>query len=648
MLEEVHEIGGVHFTVKDTYLGMALVLARQVGWKVFPLRPSDKRPLSLHGFHDATLDPKQIEAWWRAEPNAGIGVATGSPSGVVVLDVDPRNGGRESVHAIVAQYGALPDTVVCQTGGGGQHYYFRLPPDEVAPSSKPFAGIDLKADGGYVVVPPSFHPSGVVYRWEGKFHPDRLAPCPEWLLAILRSGQQRLAKEAIPGRDDTENGWGYRLGARNSSLASLAGTMRRRGFGVEAIQAALLVENTARCIPPLSDSEVSAIAASVARYEPEATAVPPTSPPSRTHHRFLDLHSALLAPPPEVNWFLDGWLAHGDISLIAGVPGSGKSWFVLDLAIGAALGRSVWDHFPQEGFQRVLLVDEENPLDEVKRRLWLVSRAYGISPDEIKHLVENILVTLPRQGFSFRSQASVQWLYETIRAHRPTLIIFDSVTAINTVVEEGNPIQVRQFFHDQLAPLQSLVPGQTPTILLVHHTNKLAYRLDPEVENAGLVRGSIDYLAAPDSVFLLAQKDSALSLINLKPRRGKAPSTLKMEVRDIVADETGEFLGVRPVVIDESEGSALSHAGQVDQPWQASVLLALQDGEFSGSDLEVRTRAMGSAPFTSRKWYKLLECMVLAGLICCRPNNEDRRKKIYSLPELKTDSAIRPFSPRKD
>src|SRR5262249_42352178 len=126
-------------------------------------------------------------------------------------------------------------------------------------------GIDLKGDGGYVVAPPSMHASGKRYAVDGLAGAKALLnPCeiPPWLLE--RISIPRNLEHAEPMADCTK--WG--TGERNCKLASVAGTMRRRGLSRNAIEAALLEENRRRCDPPLPDGEVRRIADSVARYEP--------------------------------------------------------------------------------------------------------------------------------------------------------------------------------------------------------------------------------------------------------------------------------------------------------------------------------------------------------------------------------------------
>lgn len=174
----------------------ALAYAERLGWPVLPLAPRDKVPLlkkkkgAKGGFYDATTDPGVIAGWWRAEPNANIGLATGRGAGVFVLDVDPRDGGDVALDELESEFGRLPDTVRQHTGDGF-HLFFALP-NAGRVSSRNFVphGIQVRGDGGYVVLAPSVHPSGKLYTWEASSRPGELpfAPAPEWVLARLRGG----------------------------------------------------------------------------------------------------------------------------------------------------------------------------------------------------------------------------------------------------------------------------------------------------------------------------------------------------------------------------------------------------------------------------------------------------------------------------
>ena len=167
---------------KPRMLDHALQYAHR-GWHVFPLhsvrnglcscgKPScenpAKHPRTEHGLLDATIDVDTIAKWWSTWPDANIGIRTGQISGVVVLDLDAKNGGLESWNELQDIHGRV-ETLTCRTGGGGLHLYFEAPADELKSTGSQIApGIDTRAEGGYVVAPPSLHISGRRYQWEGE------------------------------------------------------------------------------------------------------------------------------------------------------------------------------------------------------------------------------------------------------------------------------------------------------------------------------------------------------------------------------------------------------------------------------------------------------------------------------------------------
>lgn len=251
------------------------------GWRVFPChtpgeggrcscmnRDCDsvgKHPRTRRGLHDATTDAEQIRRWWRMWPDANIAIVTGG--GLLVLDVDPRNDGDMSLAEMEDAHGELR-TLTARTGGGGLHFYFAGPED--ARTHLGFrAGLDLKAGGGYVVAPPSLHASGRRYEWQPDA-PETAQQMPAWLLAeVQRASPNGNGKGArAPAVEDR-----IPAGARNQTLASIAGTLRRRGLDADEIAAALLEINAKRCDPPLDEGEARAIAASIGRY-PAGPAVP--------------------------------------------------------------------------------------------------------------------------------------------------------------------------------------------------------------------------------------------------------------------------------------------------------------------------------------------------------------------------------------
>ncbi len=219
-----------------------------------------KHPRTKNGTHDASTDEMKVQRWWETWVDANIGVATGREAGFFALDVDPRKGGAEALASLEAKHGKLPETRTANTGGGGVHHLFKYPDFPVKNSTGELGlGLDIKGEGGAIVVTPSLHASGKRYCWRNS---APIANAPEWFLGLLREAQKSRANgSAAIGAAIPE-------GRRNDTLTSLAGTMRRRGMGTEEIEAALLVTNSKRCDPPLAEDEVRKIALSVCRYKP--------------------------------------------------------------------------------------------------------------------------------------------------------------------------------------------------------------------------------------------------------------------------------------------------------------------------------------------------------------------------------------------
>jgi hypothetical protein len=130
-----------------------------------------------------------VNAWWRRWPDANVGVVTGTVSGIVVLDIDPRHGGDASVASLEERWSGHEETVASITGGDGRHVWFAT--TDALPSGPIAPGCDLKGEGGMVVAPPSVHASGKNYKWRPGHAPDeiRLASPPAWLRALATHQQ---------------------------------------------------------------------------------------------------------------------------------------------------------------------------------------------------------------------------------------------------------------------------------------------------------------------------------------------------------------------------------------------------------------------------------------------------------------------------
>ncbi len=178
-----------------------------LGWKVFPLhginagrctcgdadcRSIGKHPMTPHGVKDASADTEQLARWAAQWPQSNLGLAL--TDGLVALDTDPRNGGDATLETLLAKHGKLPDTVLQMTGGGGTHHLFFNREGRKLPGTLG-KGIDLKGEGGYIVVEPSMHASGSSYSWEASCDPldgMKVEDLPAWI------GQAKTEEPAAP------------------------------------------------------------------------------------------------------------------------------------------------------------------------------------------------------------------------------------------------------------------------------------------------------------------------------------------------------------------------------------------------------------------------------------------------------------------
>lgn len=347
-----------------------------------------KHPRTQHGLDDATTDLAQIAKWWQFWPAANIGVATGPDSGIVVVDIDPRHGGTESWVNLREEHGYEHEGPACLTGGGGLHLYFQHPGTKIRNSSGEVAeGIDIKGDRGYVVAPPSVHAAGTSYSWIEGYAPweRALPPIPGWLLELMRKAPEAAGLGAAPIADR------IRQGQRRNVLLSLAGSMRHRNMGEQAIFNALMAENAEKCDPPLETQEVAKIAAAAGSWEPGSAFILPSTKPNkdkaqqRTPEPFTlaELETEEIEP---VRWAVPGLLPEG-LAIVAGKAKLGKSWLALGLLIAVGFGEEAFEYFPTLTGDGLYLA-----LEDTKRRL--------------KNRTKTLL---PGGGWPARIWCEVQW-----------------------------------------------------------------------------------------------------------------------------------------------------------------------------------------------------------------------------------------------
>jgi hypothetical protein len=326
-------------------LGAAALAYAERGWHVFPLKAGRKEPDTPHGHLDATSDPALIRAWWAATPNAGIGLAL-KASGLAAIDCDPRNGGDETYVEIANRVGELNGAPTSLTGGGGWHRLYQAP-EGVTLHGR--GGIDVKTDG-YIVVPPSVHPSGRAYAWEVSEHLEDvpIGPMPAaWVteLAKLPSNDGRAGdgdRYQVPPR--------IASGSIDLELTRVAGSLRAIGMSPAEIADTLAIVNRERADDSThGPRDFDRIARSMSRYE-------------AGEHGGIVIHGGRICPHCS-GWDRAAECLRGHLTIVSGAARDHAGGEAIDLAELATQDiEPIPDSLPFLGADHVIYVGAANLL----------------------------------------------------------------------------------------------------------------------------------------------------------------------------------------------------------------------------------------------------------------------------------------------
>ena len=475
------------------------------GWHVLPVVPNGKTPATAHGVHDATTDAEQIKAWWTQNPNFNIGIAAGARSGIVVFDIDPRNGGDTSWQGWIAEHGAPQDCAMALTAGGGQHYIAAYQPG--VRSCKLREGIDLLSDGRYFVAHPS-SVEGKSYEWEASSDPfDGVAPG-----AIPSAWTPHLTQ-----RKTSANSGELIQGNRNAGLTSLAGSMRNFGMSEAEILAAISIANETRCEIPLPSSEIAQIARSVARYEPDhdvaastalgdeaAEAILSAYQAQQTSDYYLTRATSFLGQPAPLPWVIKGWLPAYGTCMIYGESGVGKTFVALDMACSIA-SAMMWQGIKTKPGIVVYLAGEGNY--GMRQRIAAWCAKHGITQlDNL--LISNKAIDLDSPGAAARIIAAVREMTgETV-----VLVIIDTLNN-HMSGDENSAKDTRAMIN--ACNIVSTALGATS--MLVHH-------LGHSSESKQRARGSSAWRGALDASILVSGETNEIKISCTKMKDSPEPA----------------------------------------------------------------------------------------------------------------------------
>ncbi|MDI9393467.1 MAG: bifunctional DNA primase/polymerase [Synergistota bacterium] len=392
---------------------------------------------------------EDIKRWWSEHPNANLGIITGQISGIVVVDIDGKEGER------YIRDKELPSTPTVITGRG-RHLYFKAPDFDTKNSVCILPQVDIRGDGGLVVAPPSIHVSGDVYKWVEGTKDLPLADLPPWLRQLLKPKEKQ--KDTI-SQSATEI---ITEGNRNDYLTSIAGSMNRRGMSLEAIVAGLQEENRSKCFPPLSESEVRDIAKSVSRYPSEA--------PYEIHKKEHETDVSSFLRPGGVservelvsvgNLFLKGFY-----SVLAGQPGGGKSLLMLKLCDDLARGGIILNGYARSDPMRTLFIEGDYPKNMMD---WRIQRMKLSVPFPAVQFVYKDEFLSDGLALDLSSAKGYSNILELARMSKPDLLILDSLASLQFKDENDNSAM-----KTVCLSLSRLAKETGSAVVAVHHLKKV-------------------------------------------------------------------------------------------------------------------------------------------------------------------------------
>lgn len=443
-------------------LQQALAYLRR-GWSVIPASPHSKKPLFPWGDFTSRLPTEaEVTGWWTQYPNANIALVTGKVSGVVAVDVDAYKGGDPR-----PIYEQNPTQLISKTGGGGFHLIYDYPGKPVSNRVDKESKVDVRGDGGYVILPPSSHASGRDYAWVRTGNPGRP---PEWLTAERRPSSdsaggvgEKWLSEALAGAED---------GSRNDTCTRIAGYFAGKGIPSDIAVSVLQNWNT-KNTPPLSDAEIQTTVEST--YKTAYRKAPPKEQARKefstvTFQQYMSKYG-----DAAVRWMVEDWMPIDTVAFVVSPPGAFKTWAVLDLVVSVASGRPFLGSFPVLEPGPVLLIQQEDYHGQVAERLGLVTSAkFGLdwdwdpqSEDFFVPDAPNLPIFIhPDRLLRFEDAAMMDALEREIARLRPKLVVLDPLYSA------GNTDDYMAKTAEQMFAFKRWRDKYQCSFFVVHHTKK--------------------------------------------------------------------------------------------------------------------------------------------------------------------------------
>ena len=450
------------------------------GWSVLPVRPDEKRPFMTNWlqFTHTRADKDTVDRWFSALSGAGVGMVTGKISNVVVLDVE--NDCPISIDELLRKY---PTQMVSLTGSGGYHLFFQYPQGvgRISNRVRIFEGADLRADGGFIVLPPTLHACGKRYEW------IKRGPMGVFPKELLDMNSRPKSQEG--------DGWitealrGVSEGGRNDTCARLAGYFFKKGMERDIVETILLEWNE-RNDPPMPAREVRSTVESIERshanpggqftsvqFEDDRTAEEKAEGSTFDVMRMVDYVKGYGGGG--VSWEIEDWLPDASITFLVSPPESYKTWLLLDLAVSVSSGVPFLGRYQVNYPGPTLIIQQEDSHAGLTDRLALIveqkmKAIAKIEGDEwqVPVMPDLPIYIHPSRMLRFDNERVLEELEKQIAEIRPRVVMIDPLYSTTSQVDNymadlANQMMILKTWRDKYGC----------SFVIAHHSKK---NLDPD------------------------------------------------------------------------------------------------------------------------------------------------------------------------
>lgn len=585
------------------------------GWSILPVKPSEKRPYMTNWlqYQHTKATKEMADSWFTSLTGAGVGMVTGRISGVVVLDIESYC--SISIDELLRRY---PTQMVSRTGTGGYHLFYLYPNDvpKIANRVGIFEGADIRADGGFIVLPPTRHPNGKLYEWVKK---GPLGVFPKALLDIQSQPKAQgdgWITEALRGVSE---------GGRNDTCARLAGYFFRKGLNADIVEA-LLTEWNERNDPPLPMREMRTTIKSIERscaivggqftsVEFEDDTKTASKAPENSTFDLLKMRDYVKGYGGEgATWLVQDWLPDKSVTFLVSPPESYKTWILLDLAVSISTGLPFLGQAKVNKTGAAVIIQQEDSHGGLTERLALIAeQKMGVTANlgkdvwQIPCIPDLPIYIHPSRMLRFDNEKVLKELEEQIKLIKPKVILIDPLYSTTSGVDNymadlANQMMVLKTWRDKYGC----------SFVISHHSKK---NLDPDSTAREDSWGS-QFLNAFLEAGWQVRRNQKLAPNEVVVRRhskvmgNQAPISLTFDISTTY-----------PMKYQVTARQYETSNTPAPAPAQAYILEAFGEREFSQKDV---INVTGKSPSTVSRQIKQLEA---TGAIEKMPNGKWRRKE---------------------